>query len=123
MFTFNAACAIAPLFFAPLCELTGRRFIYLIAFGLFVAITFLLAFGQNLASEIVGRLLQGAFGSIGTILVGGTLADCWSTEEISVPMSLFTFTAIFSTIAAPTYSGYIDQYLGWRWIQYIHLIL
>ncbi|PWN38997.1 MFS general substrate transporter [Ceraceosorus guamensis] len=123
MFTFNGACAIMPLFIAPFCELSGRRIIYVSAFAAFFAVTFMLAFGQNLATQIVGRLLQGAFGSIGTILVGGSLSDVWSTKEISVPMSLFSFCAIVSTVGAPAYSGYIDERLGWRWIQYVHLIL
>lgn len=42
MFTFNAACAVTPLFFAPLCELAGRRWIYIGAFGWCV-----LAFSSN----------------------------------------------------------------------------
>ncbi|PWN48050.1 MFS general substrate transporter [Violaceomyces palustris] len=122
MFMFNAACAVAPLFFAPLCELTGRRYIYVSAFGLFTAFTFMLVFGQNLATQLIGRMLQGASGSIGTILVGGTFSDMFNPSDRSVPMSIFTFIAIFSTIAAPLYSGYIDERLGWRWIQRIHII-
>jgi MFS family permease len=122
MFTFNAACAVTPLFFAPLCELAGRRWIYIGAFGCFTVINIMLALGKNIGTEIVGRLLSGAFGSIGTILVGGTFTDIFNSKDISVPMSIFTFSAIFSTIAAPTYAGYINQYAGWRWIQWVSLI-
>lgn len=50
------------------------------------------------------------------------MSDCFGEAERALPMSIFSFSAIFSTIAAPAYSGYIDQYLGWRWIQYIHII-
>ncbi|KAL7416407.1 MFS general substrate transporter [Mrakia frigida] len=122
MFTFNAACAIAPLFLAPLCELIGRREVYLTAYGLFVLCFLFLALGKNIGTEIVGRLFSGLFGSCGTILVGGTLADIWKTKERSVPMSCFTFVAIFGTIAAPVYSGYITQYIGWRWVEWVHMI-
>lgn len=38
-------------------------------------------------------------------------------------MSIFTFMAIFSTVAAPAYCGYIDEKIGWRWVQIVHLIL
>jgi MFS family permease len=122
MFTFNFACAIAPLFLAPLCELIGRREVYLSAYFCFILCFLFLALGQNIATQIVGRLFSGLFGSCGTILVGGTLADIWDTKDRSVPMSMFTFAAIFSTIAAPTYCGYIDMYIGWRWIEWIHMI-
>lgn len=122
MFTFNFACAVAPLFLAPLCELIGRREVYLSAYACFILCFLFLALGQNIATQIVGRLFSGLFGSCGTILVGGTLADIWDTKDRSVPMSMFTFAAIFSTIAAPTYCGYIDMYIGWRWIEWIHMI-
>lgn len=36
IYSFNASCAIAPLILAPLCELIGRREVYLTAYGLFV---------------------------------------------------------------------------------------
>ncbi|KAL8284007.1 hypothetical protein RQP46_005120 [Phenoliferia psychrophenolica] len=117
MFTFNAACAVAPLFLAPFCEFVGRREVFLIGYGCFVLVFLLLALGKNIGSEIVGRLLSGLFGSAGTILVGGTLADIWNTKERGLPMSCFTFVAIFGTIAAPTYCGYIDKYAGWRRIE------
>ncbi|KAN0064196.1 hypothetical protein ACQY0O_003363 [Thecaphora frezii] len=100
----------------------GRRYIYVSAFGLFTIFTLMLVFGDNLATQLLGRLFQGATGSIGTILVGGTFADMFSPQDRSVPMSLFTFIAIFSTIAAPLYCGYVDEKLGWRWIQRIHII-
>ena len=32
-------------------------------------------------------------------------------------MAMFAFVAIFGTVAAPIYAGFIDQALGWRWIQ------
>ncbi|GAA5921703.1 hypothetical protein JCM1841_007096 [Sporobolomyces salmonicolor] len=122
MFTFNAACAIAPLFLAPLCELVGRREVYISAYACFVIFFILLALGPNIGSEMVGRFFSGAFASCGTILVGGTLADIWNTRDRSLPMACFTFAATFGTIAAPTYCGYIDMYLGWRWIEWVCMI-
>ncbi|GAA5823046.1 hypothetical protein JCM11251_007464 [Rhodosporidiobolus azoricus] len=122
MFAFNAACAIAPLFLAPLCEQIGRREVYLSAYFCFTMIFILLALSPNIAGEIVGRALSGIFGSCGTILVGGTLADIWNTRERGIPMSCFTFVAIFGTITAPLYCGYIDERIGWRWLEWIHMI-
>jgi hypothetical protein len=36
LFAFNFACALAPLFLAPFCELVGRRTIYTGAYALFI---------------------------------------------------------------------------------------
>ncbi|GAA6031621.1 hypothetical protein JCM8097_006553 [Rhodosporidiobolus ruineniae] len=122
MFAFNGACAVAPLILAPLTEQTGRREVFLGAYACFTLIFILLALSPNIVGEIWGRALSGIFGSCGTILVGGTLADIWNTRERGIPMSCFTFSAIFGTITAPLYCGYIDERIGWRWLEWIHMI-
>ncbi|BDD59843.1 hypothetical protein MAP00_005027 [Monascus purpureus] len=95
LFTFNMTCALAPLFLAPFCELVGRQ----------------------LATIIVCRALLGLFGCVGTILVGGTFDDMFIPEERAVPMALFSYIAILGTVGAPIYAGFIDQAIGWRWVE------
>ncbi|KAI5309033.1 hypothetical protein KEM55_004249 [Ascosphaera atra] len=117
LFCFNMACAAAPLFLAPFCELVGRRIVYSSGFILF-AITFIgLALGKNIATILVMRVFEGLFGCIGTILVGGTFADMYESNDRAIPMAGFAFIAIFGTVAAPIYAGFIDQSIGWRWIE------
>ncbi|GAA5901788.1 hypothetical protein JCM8208_003588 [Rhodotorula glutinis] len=122
MMCFNGACAVAPLFLAPFCEMVGRREVYLTAYLCFTLVFILLADAPNIGAALAARTLSGLFGCVGTILVGGTLADIWNTRERGLPMSCFTFSAIFGTVAAPIYCGYIDQAIGWRWIEWIHMI-
>ncbi|TIC55684.1 MFS general substrate transporter [Wallemia mellicola] len=122
MFVFNASFALVPLFLAPLSEYIGRNPIYLVNYACFVAFFFQLGFAQNIWTAIIGRFFSGCFGAAGTTMVGGTLSDIWRTHERAGPMSLFTWAAVFGTIAAPIYSGWIDLKLGWRWIEWIQLI-
>lgn len=77
MMCFNGACAIAPLFLAPFCELVGRREVFLSAYACFTLIFILLALAPNIGASLAGRTLSGIFGSCGTILVGewGSEAD------------------------------------------------
>lgn len=37
--------------------------------------------GKNLATILIGRLLQGAAGSVGATLVGGTISDIYIPSE------------------------------------------
>ncbi|KAJ5484592.1 Major facilitator superfamily domain general substrate transporter [Penicillium expansum] len=90
LFTFNFTCAIAPLF--------PRSFL-------------------NIATILVCRALLGLFGCVGTILVGGTFGDMYTPEHRAVPMACFAFIAILGTVGAPIYAGFIDQALGWRWLE------
>ncbi|KAF5861107.1 hypothetical protein ETB97_000618 [Aspergillus alliaceus] len=117
LFTFNFACAIAPLFLAPFCELVGRRVIYVGAYILFAVIFIGLALGKNIATILVCRALLGLFGCVGTILVGGTFSDMYTPDSRAVPMASFSYVAILGTVAAPIYAGFIDETIGWRWIE------
>lgn len=117
LFTFNQMCALAPLFLAPFCELVGRRTIYVGAYGAFVIMFIGLALGKNIATILVCRALLGLFGCVGTILVGGTFSDIYDPDERAVPMACFSWVAILGTVAAPIYAGFIDETIGWRWIE------
>ncbi|KAI5303002.1 hypothetical protein KEM56_000134 [Ascosphaera pollenicola] len=117
LFCFNFACAIAPLFLAPFCELVGRRLVYSGAFILFMCTFIGLSLGRNIATILCLRVLEGFFGCVGTILVGGTFSDMYESKDRAIPMASFAFIAIFGTVAAPIYSGFVDQAIGWRWLQ------
>lgn len=117
LFTFNFACAIAPMVLAPFCELVGRKVIYAGAFLCFDLLFIGLALGKNIGTIIGLRTLLGLFGCVGTILVGGTFDDMYLPHERSRPMALFSWIAIFGTVAAPIYAGFIDQAIGWRWVE------
>ncbi|KAL4862095.1 major facilitator superfamily domain-containing protein [Aspergillus spectabilis] len=117
LFTFNFVCALAPLFLAPFCELVGRRVIYVGAFTLFTIMFIGLALGKNMATILVCRAMLGLFGSVGTTLVGGTFSDMYRPDDRAIPMATFTFVAIFGTVAVPIYAGFIDETIGWRWIE------
>ncbi|CAN9453158.1 unnamed protein product [Alternaria sp. RS040] len=117
LFTFNIACAIAPMVLAPFCELVGRKIVYASAFLCFSLIFIGLALAKNISTIIGLRLLLGLFGCVGTILVGGTFDDMYEPHKRGRPMAMFAFVAIFGTVAAPIYAGFIDQSLGWRWVE------
>ncbi|KAH8650084.1 major facilitator superfamily domain-containing protein [Xylariales sp. PMI_506] len=117
LFTFNIACAIAPMILAPFCELVGRKVVYAGAYLCFSLLFIGLALAKNIGTIIGLRLLLGLFGCVGTILVGGTFDDMYEPHKRGRPMAMFSFVAIFGTVAAPIYAGFIDQSLGWRWLE------
>lgn len=117
LFAFNFTCALAPLFLAPFCELAGRRVVYIGSYVGFCLMFIGLTLGKNIETILVCRALLGLFGCVGTILVGGTFGDMYTPEHRAAPMAWFSFIAILGTVAAPIYSGFIDQALGWRWLK------
>ncbi|RAH82001.1 MFS transporter [Aspergillus japonicus CBS 114.51] len=117
LFLFNFICALAPLFLAPFCELAGRRVVYVGAYFCFVIMFIGLALGKNIGTILVCRALLGLFGCVGTILVGGTFGDMYYPQDRAIPVATFSWIAIFGTVAAPIYAGFIDQALHWRWVE------
>ncbi|KAF8320058.1 drug transporter [Clavulina sp. PMI_390] len=114
--------ALTPLILAPLSEEWGRRPIYLASSFLFTMLFLPIALATDIHAVMGLRFLQGAAASTGSAMVGGTLADIWTTEERGNPMSLFSFAVLGVCGIAPAISGAVETSLGWRWIQWIGMI-
>lgn len=123
MLLFNGAFAVVPLFLGPLSEFVGRNPIYLGCYAFFTVWFIPLALAQNIQTVLVARFLSGAFGAAGTTIIPGTLADIWKTKNRGLPVALFSLVAVAGTVGAPLYCGYILQEKGWRWIQWVQLIV
>lgn len=115
---------IPPLFLAPLSEVYGRRWVLLVSHLAYTLFFFCVGFADNIATVLLGRFFGGAFGSTGSTLTGGLLADIFVTSERGTPMALFATAAIAGTGFGPVWAGWVAQRpdLSWRWIQYIQLI-
>ncbi|KAI0321592.1 major facilitator superfamily domain-containing protein [Amylostereum chailletii] len=115
---------IVPLFAAPFSEELGRLPLYMVSALGFLLWQVMIAAATNIQTVIVGRFLLGAFGSTGSTMVGGSLADIWRPHERGFPMSIFAFCAIAGTGMGPVGAGWIEAnpHFEWRWIQWIHVI-
>lgn len=82
-----------PLFFAPLSEFYGRRYIFYITFSLYFIFNFLCAFAPNFGALLVGRFLTGTFASAPLSNAPGVLADIWGPLERGNAMALFRFVS------------------------------
>ncbi|EPQ56672.1 MFS polyamine transporter [Gloeophyllum trabeum ATCC 11539] len=116
---------IIPLVTASFSEEFGRQPLYIGSAIGFALMHLMVALSKNIQTVIVARLLAGAFGSTGATMVGGTIADIWLPYERGLPMSFFAVAAIGASGLGPAASGWIEMNhrLGWRWIQWVHLII
>ncbi|CCM02601.1 uncharacterized protein FIBRA_04704 [Fibroporia radiculosa] len=116
---------IVPLVTASFSEEFGRQPLYFFSGIGFFLFTVAAALGKNIQTVLIVRFLAGAFGSTGSTMVGGTVADIFSPRVRGVAMSFFAAAAIGGTGLGCVASGWIEQnpHLGWRWIQWIHAIL
>ncbi|KAF9237707.1 major facilitator superfamily domain-containing protein [Melanogaster broomeanus] len=116
---------VVPLVTSSFSEEVGRRPVYIFSSVMFTLTQVMLALAPNIEVVIVGRALGGIFGSSGATLVGGSIADIWKPEERGLPMSIFAFASSFSIGLGSVIGGLIESspHLGWRWVQWIHVIV
>ncbi|CEI92095.1 hypothetical protein RMCBS344292_06368 [Rhizopus microsporus] len=115
--------AIAPLFLAPLSERVGRRWVYIICMAIYTVCTIVCGISKGIGLFFAFRLLQGIFGSVGQAVGGGTVSDIFEPHERGRAMGIYMLGTILGPAIAPVIGGYLDQYLGWRWIFYVCTIL
>lgn len=129
---------LGPLVLAPISEVYGRNPMYLVSTILFTraynseesleqyvinaelphlsffTVCYLpIALANNLPLICVFRFLSGVTGSVGSTMVGGTIADIWVARERGKAMSFFSIGAFAGTGFGLVFFGYVEQNLGW----------
>lgn len=112
-----------PLFWAPLSEFWGRRWIFYISFSLYLIFNFLCAFAPNFASLLIGRFLTGTFASSPLSNAPGVLADIWGPIERGNAMALFSMMTFVGPSLGPVIGGFLALDEDWRWTFYVLLWL
>ncbi|KAF6753121.1 MFS polyamine transporter [Ephemerocybe angulata] len=122
---FTLGFGVVPMITAAFSEEFGRRPLYIVSMVGFAVMYVMVAEANNIHTVQIARFLQGAFGSTGATMVGGTIADIWAPEERGLPMSLFTLVAVGANGFGPVFSGWIElnQKLEWKWIQWVQLMI
>ncbi|KAI9648654.1 hypothetical protein NHQ30_003292 [Ciborinia camelliae] len=110
-----------PLFWAPLSEFFGRRWIFYISFTLYLAFNFLCAFANNFAALLIGRFITGTMASSPLSNAPGVLADIWGPVERGNAVALFAMMTFAGPALGPVISGFLELKKDWRWNFYVIL--
>jgi MFS family permease len=115
-------CA-GPLFWAPLSEFYGRRWIFHTSFALYIALGFLCAFTPNFGGLLAGRFLTGTAASAALTNSPGVLSDVWGDVARGNAMILFSTMTFVGPALGPVVSGFLQLKETWRWTFYVLLWL
>lgn len=73
---------------------------------------------------MISRFFIGFFASAPVSNTGGVLSDIWSPEQRGPAMVGYALAVVGGPILGPIVGGAIVQsYLGWRWTEYVSLVL
>ncbi|EXJ65875.1 uncharacterized protein A1O5_10851, partial [Cladophialophora psammophila CBS 110553] len=122
------ACGVAfgPVLAAPISEIYGRRYIYLLSSPITIICLAGTGAARNFQTVAVLRFFTGLSGSPAMAVGGGTIADLWdiSTEPLGSLMLLLM--VVFTFVGAelgPAAGGYLVDNRGWRWAFWVPMML
>lgn len=114
---------LSPSFWGSLADLWGRRPVYLATLFVYMSSCIGLALSPTYWVLLVLRMLQ-AVGSSSVIAIGaGVVGDIATPAERGSYFGLFSMGQMLGTVSGPLLGGIISQYLSWRWIFWILLIV
>ncbi|KAI0886655.1 polyamine transporter 3 [Annulohypoxylon maeteangense] len=125
--TYLLGLAAGSLLVAPVSELYGRRPVYI---GCMICFTILIipcCVATSLTEIIVVRFFGAMFGACMVTNSAGTVVDI-STEQTrlltsAMILSLWSIAPLNGPVTGPVIGGFVYQYLGWRWDNWLVLIL
>ncbi|KAI1804439.1 MFS general substrate transporter [Daldinia bambusicola] len=121
--TYMFGLATGSLFVAPASELYGRRPVYIVCLIGFAAMVIPTCLATSLAEILVVRFFAALFGSAMIANSPGTVVDISTEETRALFMSLYSTAPLNGPVLGPVIGGYVFQYLGWRWDNWLVLIL
>jgi EmrB/QacA subfamily drug resistance transporter len=117
---------VYPLFFAAflpvvgrVCDIYGRKHIYLLGFALFSIASLLSGFATSLETLVLLRIAQG----IGGAMLGANsmtiLMKSIAIERRGQAIGLYTTAQAVGVCTGPLVGGLLLQALGWQWIFWV----
>ena len=111
-----------PLYTA-VSDVFGRKPPLYVAFLFFIVGSLVFALAQNMATIIVGRVLQGLGGGGLDVLGEIIVADMTTLQERALYLGLKALPIAIGSILGPTVGALFSSYVSWRWIGWINLPL
>ena len=120
--TYLFGLAVGSLLLAPIAETYGRRPVYTICMAVFTILILPAARAHDMESIIIVRFFGAIFGSAMIANAPGTIADLVSDEYRATAFSVWSIGPMNGPVVGPTIGGFVTEYLGWRWTNWIVMI-
>lgn len=116
--------ALGPILAAPMSEILGRRWIYIISLPIGMLFTMGVGLAKNIRTILVLRFFAGFFNSPPMSVAGGTVSDLWSNDpsQLAVAMALFCLAPFLGPVIGPIVGGFAVKNHSWEWTQWVLLI-
>ncbi|KAK5121270.1 hypothetical protein LTR85_005436 [Meristemomyces frigidus] len=111
------------LFAGPISETVGRNPVYISTLVIYMIFVMASALSPNIGAQLAFRFIAGCFASTPLTCAGGSISDLWNPMERVFAFPIFANAAFTGPLLGPVMGGYIVQYIDWRWVDWITLII
>jgi EmrB/QacA subfamily drug resistance transporter len=122
--TFSAfllASTVTMPLWGRLADQLGRRRVYLVGLGIFLAGSALSGLSQSMGQLIAFRAVQG-LGAGSLITIGMTIiADLYGLERRAKVQGYFSSVWGVASLVGPLIGGVLTDAISWRWVFYVNL--
>lgn len=115
--------SFGSLLSGPFSETFGRNIVYIVTMFLYLLFIMAAALAPNPASHLVFRFMAGIFGSTLLTCSGGTVADLWDPVEKGYSFFVYSIPSFGGPVIGQLIGSFIPGALGWRWLEWIMLIM
>ncbi|OBR14276.1 Major facilitator superfamily transporter [Colletotrichum higginsianum IMI 349063] len=106
---FVVGFAVGPLMWAPLSELYGRQYLFIVTYIALTAFNAGAAGAQNIETLIILRFFAGTFGASPMTNAGGVIADMFNANERGLATAIFAAAPFLGPSIGPIYGPAIRK--------------
>lgn len=114
--SFFIGISIGQLLYGPLLERFGRKKPLYFGLSLYAISSFACATAMSVETLILCRFFQALGGCVGMVASRAMVRDLFDVKDNAKVFSTLMLVIAVSPIIAPTLGGFINTYLGWRFI-------
>jgi EmrB/QacA subfamily drug resistance transporter len=104
-----------------LADLYGRKRIYVVSMGLFIAGSIISGFAESMPVLLIGRGIQG-IGAGGLMPLAMVIfGDSFTVEERAKTQGIFGAVMFIPQLLGPLIGGYFTQHISWHWIFWVNI--
>ncbi|PQE22401.1 major facilitator superfamily transporter protein [Rutstroemia sp. NJR-2017a BVV2] len=121
--TYLLGLAVGSLILAPLSEIWGRRPVYIGSLAFFCLMVLPCALSTSLG-EVLGVRFIGALAGAAMISNSpGSVSDITTEQYRALAFSIWSIGPMNGPVTGPLIGGFAAEYLGWRWTNWIVMML
>ncbi|HCX22859.1 MAG: Bcr/CflA family drug resistance efflux transporter [Flammeovirgaceae bacterium] len=114
--SFFAGLFIGQMFYGILIDRFGRKKPLIAGYIIYILASLGCAFAPTLDSLVAFRFLMALGGCSGMVISRAVVRDVFSGNEIAKTFSQLVLVMGIAPIIAPTIGGFVNSWLGWRWL-------